>query len=761
MKNLIVLFMCVGTGMPSGPDATRVVNSEPGDVFRNMLTSEDGLLEGEGDKDWADNLEGAEILLDETDDESMDHSGRSPTTRSGRVSETVRQPAAIPASSMGSDRTVKVVTASNMGADRTNKVVAASVPHEHVGSKYSAIEKFRSGKMCFPDLMGGECTVSRVGTFRNEGDSRIRFAKERNDIVGMTNQSFSFDPETLTCSNCPVAHPVLKARMPHKVDDTEDDRVILVLSDQNFPAVLPATTVHKKCLVIIRVENATLAELLEHFTLICKAAEFPRGGIIILSSASHLARVGTTQYGMELVRIGRVIHSLVGHGCNVTPGAFILGGGTNDPALLQSMNEIYTWLSKMDGGGHGFLLLKEAYKVGIAQLTSINEVGTIKLCTRISLPTKLDSEVCSSWTSLVGDNSPILMDPCSEGWERAFINAIIQELISKTAIDLCDKPSLNRSPIPVSSKASDPDHILLVGSSHAQRLCQYLDMLDVKFTSITIPGWRATKCKAMALALEISKFMANRDPDCLYKTVVIFQLFDNSVYMAKTEDGAIMPCRKEGESHRYHVDGDLMLAPKELLRDIINTCTPVLKAAGETKKIIVTPLPRYTAHGCCGDADHAPNRNSAGFKEKLLTDLDSMRRDIKDLCFNANLRNFRVINLGRVVEERSENWGSDPVHMLPDCYSKLAGLLMEEAKKFMETSTTPSKNKPSAVERASKRHANNSPGRDEKRNRLQQLSHQSHGGPGLNNSAWHWRSNHGRRGGWRPRRGGYQGRRGW
>ena len=116
-------------------------------------------------------------------------------------------------------------------------------------------------------------------------------------------------------------------------------------------------------------------------------------------------------------------------------------------------------------------------------------------------------------------------------------------------------------------------------------------------------------------------------------------------------------------------------------------------------------------------------------------DLDSMRRDIKDLCFNANLRNFKVVNLGRVVEERSENWGTDPVHMLPDCYSKLAGLLMEEAKRIMETSTKSIKTKPSAAERASKRQANDSP--------------------------WHWRSNQGRRGGWRPRRGGYQGRRGW
>ena len=50
-------------------------------------------------------------------------------------------------------------------------------------------------------------------------------------------------------------------------------------------------------------------------------------------------------------------------------------------------------------------------------------------------------------------------------------------------------------------------------------------------------------------------------------------------------------------------------------------------------------------------------------------DLDCMRRDIKDLCFNANLRNFRVVNLGRVVEERRENWGTDPVHIRVDRFS--------------------------------------------------------------------------------------------
>ena len=64
--------------------------------------------------------------------------------------------------------------------------------------------------------------------------------------------------------------------------------------------------------------------------------------------------------------------------------------------------------------------------------------------------------------------------------------------------------------------------------------------------------------------------VAGITPDSAKNTVAIFQLLDNTVYMTRTEDGGPMPCRKEAGSNKYHVDGEVMLAPKELLKNSIN-----------------------------------------------------------------------------------------------------------------------------------------------------------------------------------------------
>ena len=53
-----------------------------------------------------------------------------------------------------------------------------------------------------------------------------------------------------------------------------------------------------------------------------------------------------------------------------------------------------------------------------------------------------------------------------------------------------------------------------------------------------------------------------------------------------------MPCRKEAGSNKYHVDGEGMLAPKELLKNSINICTPLIRAVGDIAKIILVPMPR-------------------------------------------------------------------------------------------------------------------------------------------------------------------------
>ena len=182
-----------------------------------------------------------------------------------------------------------------------------------------------------------------------------------------------------------------------------------------------------------------------------------------------------------------------------------------------------------------------------------------------------------------------------------------------------------------------------------------------------------------------------------------------SVYMTRTEEGALIPCRKEGESSRYHRDGDLMLALRDLVKNLITLCTPILRAADGLPKLMLVPLPRYTKNSCCSDSDHGANTREDGFKSQLLSDLDLLKKSIKDMCFTANIRNIRTVNLGNLVESDPAHWGADPVHPNPDCYGKIANRILEEVSLLLQANKSPAYSNPSATERVMKRSASSSP----------------------------------------------------
>ena len=58
----------------------------------------------------------------------------------------------------------------------------------------------------------------------------------------------------------------------------------------------------------------------------------------------------------------------------------------------------------------------------------------------------------------------------------------------------------------------------------------------------------------------------------------VFQLLDNSLYMARTEEGGLIPARRELHGG-YPVDSRLVLAPQELQYNYFVTLKPLLEAA--------------------------------------------------------------------------------------------------------------------------------------------------------------------------------------
>jgi hypothetical protein len=85
---------------------------------------------------------------------------------------------------------------------------------------YDAISSVRKSKMISPSLVGGGGVVlekAEIGSFSNPGDCRsaschFRTVREKSLCI-----SFSFDPATLKCSNCP-------GRGPHGMEEGEWDR---------------------------------------------------------------------------------------------------------------------------------------------------------------------------------------------------------------------------------------------------------------------------------------------------------------------------------------------------------------------------------------------------------------------------------------------------------------------------------------------------------------------------------------------------------
>jgi hypothetical protein len=90
---------------------------------------------------------------------------------------------------------------------------------------------------------------TECGSSFNKGDNRVLRSVYWEDVNSMSISSLSFNPVTWKCSSCPNNHSVLEA-------NSTGGRCVIVLADQNFPAVLPSA--ENRCIAIIRLESGSL-----------------------------------------------------------------------------------------------------------------------------------------------------------------------------------------------------------------------------------------------------------------------------------------------------------------------------------------------------------------------------------------------------------------------------------------------------------------------------------------------------------------------
>jgi len=193
---------------------------------------------------------------------------------------------------------------------------------------YRAVRSAKLNSLAVRHLNGGSAIPYKpIGSFANDRDARIRLANTISDASSSRNISSSFNLETFICNTCTTRgeHTVLGKKVDGD-DGSKQAPPCFVLSDQNFPSVIPVEG-EGDCFKILQVENASLTDLTTVFLAALEGFTVPAGSVVLLSSVSHLAAVGTAAYAEDLVRAYKAVRAVYGNGITVMHGIPLLLSG--------------------------------------------------------------------------------------------------------------------------------------------------------------------------------------------------------------------------------------------------------------------------------------------------------------------------------------------------------------------------------------------------------------------------------------------------
>jgi hypothetical protein len=140
------------------------------------------------------------------------------------------------------------------------------------------------------------------GSFFNKGDNRVLRSVYKEDVNSLSVSSMSFNPVSWKCASCPNPHSILDG-------NNKGGRCVIVVVDQNFPAVLPSA--ENRCLAIMRLESGSMDELIDLFLKISRPVTVPKGTVILFGSLSSLSRIGLQSYASACINGKRRISGAI------------------------------------------------------------------------------------------------------------------------------------------------------------------------------------------------------------------------------------------------------------------------------------------------------------------------------------------------------------------------------------------------------------------------------------------------------------------
>jgi hypothetical protein len=282
---------------------------------------------------------------------------------------------------------------------------------------------------------------------------------------------------------------------------------------------------------------------------------------------------------------------------------------------------------------------------------------------------------------------PVSVPPCTPELEKILLDALISELNETFMTALATEYCTMRDGAAGTEQHEDWSftRYIFVGASHASRLASAMREAGAEVADISVPGWRVSEAN-VEHACELLKEVLEEDWED--DTVIVYQLFDNSSFMYVGPDGTSGLPFKSTEDGKYHVPGAIGLIDRDDFKQIFSQAVPLLRAGGQHKKVLLSPLMRYTLEGCCTDEAHCTNRKT--FYPTMFEQLAEIETWMDDQSYLKRIRKYCVLNPNSILTPDLDKltkkdkttfkqfWSAGPVHMTGTGYEYLATKLTEE-----------------------------------------------------------------------------------
>jgi hypothetical protein len=591
-----------------------------------------------------------EILDYESDDASQ--------TERGRLVPAEREPTAMDTSNIEKDRAAN-----------------SSGTTGHLNATYyqcraSRLNSFRDTLISISaDGTFGKKVVSVSPTFGSLEDHdgiEKTFAGSRilkNNVTVNQSCSMSFDPCNFVCVSCDKEHKII-----------DDSPMVFCFSDQNFVPFV--ATANNRCMNIVRLENATLSELVEFAKEVLCTVRIPDGSVLLFGSGSQLGRCGTTIYASEWMSVVAQVTS-TWRGIHVCPLIPLIVSAC--PGMFtREIVEFTVWLDHVyEGDTKG---LRDSW-VGVAEAMEHTSEGSATMDSmdtyKLALPPSLipGAPLASITICSIGSRPNtfpgLSKDNCSE-----LLRLLIATIF--TNFRACESPEmfLVRTDN-AQSKMIGPENpeqkVMLVGASNLKYSSDYFSHEKMDFVDQSEPGWSASVSNIGKLLTQTEKNVQDGATafmfDILGNTSVRFEQFDGS---------SALPYKSGG---RFHLGGKTVVSSPDTFSKTIDAILPVLRATKGTPCVIIPPLPRYLFARCCDDAGHCTNFDQSDFAQNLLSGFIQLRNL---LIRTLVQKNFKVLdtccvtsckttaNIAERLSEMKKVTSKDGVHFVAAGYGNLA-----------------------------------------------------------------------------------------